>query len=96
MRTSFGYSLKKIAAASLLSSFIAGAIYALTGPVVADDAAVIATSVNRSNKSDRLMTVRRHEDKSSSAKAHSPPGCEPAFSPFADPGRPNLLNYCQT
>jgi len=101
MRTSFGYSFKKIAAASLLSSFIAGAICALTAPVVADDAAVIATSVNRSNKSDRLMTVQRPEDKSSSAKKaisskRSPPGCEPAFSPFANPGRLNLLNYCQT
>jgi hypothetical protein len=65
-----------------------------------DDTAVIGTSVNRSNKSDRVR-VTRPEDKSSSANKtisskRSPPGCEPAFSPFADPGRPNLLNYCQT
>ena len=91
----------KIVAASLLSSLIAGAICALTEPVVADNAAVIATSVDRSNKSDRLRIVQRPEHYSSSANKaissrHSLPGCEPAFSPFADPGLPNLLNYCQT
>jgi hypothetical protein len=101
MRTSSGYSLKKIVAASLLSSFIAGAICALTQPVVAENAAVIATSVDRSNKSDRLRVAQRPEYNSSSAhkaisSKHSPLGCEPAFSPFANPGRPNLLNYCQT
>jgi len=61
----------------------------------------IATSVDRSNKSDRLRIVQRPEHNSSSANKaissrHALPGCEPAFSPFADPGRPNLLNYCQT
>jgi hypothetical protein len=90
----------KIVAASLLSSFIAGVVCALTEPVVADNAAVIATSVDRSNKSDRLRIVQRPEHNSISAKAisskHSLPGCELAFSPFADPGRPNVLNYCQT
>ena len=61
----------------------------------------IATSVDRSNKSDRLRIVQRPEHKSgSSDKAifskHTPPGCEQAFSPYVDPGRPNLINYCQT
>jgi hypothetical protein len=101
IRSASGYSLKKIVAASLLSSFIAGTICALTGPVIADNAAVIATSVNRSNKTDRLRIIQRAEHNSSSANKaisskHAPPGCERAFSPFADPGRPNLLNYCVT
>jgi hypothetical protein len=96
-----GYSLNKIVAAGLLSSFIAGTICALTGPVTANNAAVAATSVNRSNKTDRLRIIQRAEHNSSSAKTaisskHTPPGCERAFSPFADPGRPNLLNYCVT
>jgi hypothetical protein len=64
----------------------------------------IATSVDRSNKSDRLRRLRivqRPEHKSgSSDKAifskHTPPGCEQAFSPYVDPGRPNLLTHCQT
>ena len=91
----------KFLAASLLSFFIAGAVCAVTEPVVAHNAAVIATSVDRSNKSDRLRMVQRSGQNSSSAdkaisSKHSLPGCEPAFSPFADPGRPNLLTYCQT
>ena len=100
LRRASGYSLNKIVAAGLLSSFIAGTICALTGPVTADNAAVAATSVNRSNKTDRLRIIQRAEHNPSSATAvsskHTPPGCERAFSPFAEPGRPNLLNYCVT
>jgi hypothetical protein len=60
-----------------------------------------ATSVDRSNKSDRLRIVQRPEHKSGSANkaifsTHTPLGCERAFSPVADPGRPNLLTHCQT
>jgi hypothetical protein len=98
MRGSSGCSLNKIVTAALLSSFIAGTICA---PVTADNAAVIAASVDRSNKTDRLRIIQRAEHNSSSANktvshTHTPPGCERAFSPFADPGRPNLLNYCVT
>ena len=61
----------------------------------------IATSVDRSNKSDRLRIVQRPEHNSGPANKgifsqHTPLGCERAFSPVADPGRPNILNYCQT
>jgi hypothetical protein len=101
VRSTSGYSLNKIVAAALLSSFIAGAICAVTGPVIADNATVVAVSVDRSSKTDRLRVVQRAEHNSSSANEgpspkHTPPGCERAFSPYADPGRPNLLNYCVT
>ena len=61
----------------------------------------IATSVDRSNKGDRLRIVQRPEHNSGPANKgifsqHTPLGCERAFSPVADPGRPNILNYCQT
>jgi hypothetical protein len=61
----------------------------------------VATSVDRSNKSDRLRIVQRPEHNSGPANKaifskHTPLGCERAFSPVADPGRPNILNYCQT
>ena len=61
----------------------------------------IATSVDRSNKSDRLRIVQRPEHNTGSPNKaifsqHTPLGCERAFSPVADPGRPNILNYCQT
>ena len=63
--------------------------------------AEIAASVDRSNKSDRLRIVQRPEHNSGSANKaifskRSPLGCEQAFSPYADPGRPNLLTHCQT
>jgi|SRR5215469_6275787 len=101
MRGASDYSLNKIVTAALLSSFIAGTICALTGPVTADNAVVIAASVDRSNKTDRLRIIQHAEHNSSSANKgvssnHTPPGCERAFSPYADPGRPNLLNYCVT
>ena len=61
----------------------------------------IATSVDRSNKSDRLRIVQRPEHNSGSANKaisskHPLLGCEQAFSPYVDPGRPNLLTHCQT
>ena len=54
----------------------------------------IATSVDQSNKSDRLRIVQRPEHNSGSANKaifsnHTPLGCERTFSPVADPGRPN-------
>ena len=60
----------------------------------------IAT-VDRSNKSDRLRIVQRAEHNSGSANKaifskHAPLGCEQAFSPYVDPGRPDLLTHCQT
>jgi hypothetical protein len=101
VRSASGYSLNKIVAAALLSSFIAGTLCALTGPVTADNASIIAASVERSNKTDRLRIMQRAEHNSSSSNkavsyTHTPPGCERAFSPYADPGRPNVLNYCVT
>ena len=61
----------------------------------------IATSVDRSNKSDRLRIVQRPDHNSGSANKaifskRTPLGCEQAFSPYADPGRPDLLTHCQT
>jgi hypothetical protein len=61
----------------------------------------IVISVDRSNKSDRLRIVQRPEHNSGSANKaisskHPPLGCEQAFSPYVDPGRPNLLTHCQT
>lgn len=95
------YNIKTMVLASLLSSMLAGAICVLTSPITAESAAVIASSVDRTAKSDRLDIARRvRRDLSSTKKpASSKPtlvGCESAFSPFADPGRPNILNHCVT
>ena len=95
MRCTFG----GIAAASLLSCLIAGAITALTSPVSADNAAGITISVNRTSKGNRLPIApidqpTRHDSNEKPTSNHIPLGCEPAFSPFADPTRAHLLTHC--
>ena len=54
MRCTFDNRLKHIAAASLFSCFIAGAITGLTSPVSADNTASVTISVNRTFKANRL------------------------------------------
>jgi hypothetical protein len=96
------FRLKDIAAASFLSCFIAGAFCAVTSPVTADNAAVVTISVNRITKGDRLplpliaQPTAQHNSISIERPipAHTPLGCEPAFSPFADPARAHILTYC--
>jgi hypothetical protein len=34
--------------------------------------------------------------KNTTSSKRTPVGCEAAFSPFANPGRPDVLNYCVT
>jgi hypothetical protein len=94
-------SLKSVVGACLLSSVVAGAICALTDRVVASNASGIVATVDRTNKGDRLGIAQRNEYMSPPAKKvvlpNKPPiGCEAAFSPFADPGRPDVINYCLT
>ncbi|HET9716369.1 MAG TPA: hypothetical protein VFP60_09320 [Pseudolabrys sp.] len=93
---------KKIATAFLLSAFIAGAISMPVNPVAANKAAVIADTVDRTNKADRLSrpAIAEHrQPKSVSAKPipmQTLAGCEPAFSPLADPTRGRLLAHCMS
>lgn len=95
------FRLKDIAAASLLSCFIAGAFTALTNPVTADNA-VVTISVNRTTKGDRLplpptaqpTTQRNSISIERPIPARAPLGCEPAFSPSADPAASTYTRYC--
>ena len=101
MFTTFECSLKNVIGACLLSAIVAGTICALTDRVVASNAATIAASVDRTAKGDRLTITQRDERNSTTTKKavlqkKIPTGCEASFSPFADPGRPDLLNYCLT
>ena len=88
-------------AACLVSWLIASVICASANPAISDSARVMANSVNRSGKTDRLATTQRAAHDSVPAKntissKRTPVGCEAAFSPFANPGRPDVLNYCVT
>ena len=101
MCSSFNDRLKKITTACVVSVFTAGVISTLVSPSTADKAAVIAISVNRTTKGDRLSLPSIAQSaqpdvistKSPIAK-RALPGCESAFSPFADPTRGRLLRHC--
>jgi hypothetical protein len=98
MRCIFRNRLKNMAAASLLSCFIAGAITALTSSVSADNAAGVTISVNLTSKGDRLpiVPIDQPTQQNSTEKPtseHTLLGCEPAFSPFVDPTRA-LFTHC--
>ena len=90
MRRTVRNRLKNIAAASLLSCFIAGAITAFTSSVSANNAAGVSISVNRTSKDQPVQ----HNSTEKPTSEHTLLGCEPAFSPVADPTRAYILTHC--
>jgi hypothetical protein len=60
----------------------------------------LETSVNRTNKGDRLESVVAKStpttapQHSSMSVGRRPIGCEPAFSPLAEPGRKQFFGRC--
>jgi hypothetical protein len=86
----------------LLSAVFAGvASIATTG--FADGASFSVMSVNRTHKGDRLpqaSNLQRPEINSNSMRfapsINVPPGCDPAFSPVADPERGRIFGRCVT
>ncbi len=98
----YGVRFKNVAAALLLSCFIAGVITALTSPVTASNAAP-TVSVNRIIKGDRLPVApaikpKQHNSTPTEKPVRKPAmlGCEPAFSPFAEPTRAHIISHCLT
>jgi len=96
MRCTFDDRLKDIAAASLLSCFIAGAITGLTSSSSADNAAGVTISVNRTSKGNQLPIDQpiQHNSTEEPTSMHTLLGCEPAFSPVTDPTRAHILAHC--
>jgi hypothetical protein len=98
----FGNGSNQIAGAVLLSAVFAGvASIATTG--LADGASFSVISVNRTHKGDRLpqaSNLPRLEINSNSMKVipstNVPSGCDPAFSPVADPERGRIFGRCVT
>jgi hypothetical protein len=93
--------VKEIIAACLLSSLVAGTAVAITAPSAANGAG--AVTVERSSKSDRLpqAPVVQPTDKNSDTatktetpRKATPFGCDPAFSPVAEPSRAYYYNRC--
>ena len=104
MRGSFTYGLKELAAAIVLSSFIAGGVGAMTGPASPASHKSVGTSVNRTLKGDRLPSTpiaKRSPHNSTSTEStpsprRAPLGCDPAFSPVADPARGHIFKRCMS
>ncbi len=91
-------SLKQIAGAVMLAGGLAGmACFATSGFAGSNKFSTI--SVDRTHKGDRLSPESswlRQEHKSTTMKLPSvvPSGCDPAFSPVADPQRSRIFGRC--
>jgi hypothetical protein len=94
----FPYTLKQTSIVALLGCLIIGGVAAIDSPR-ADNNQSVLISVNRTNKGDRLRSAAgpiRHPESSSAATKlsvppHGPPlGCDPLFSPIADPAKARL------
>jgi hypothetical protein len=106
MRWTFVFGLKEVLGAVVLSCFIAGGVGAVTNPATTRRDAPSLVSVNRIHKQDRLppaaaLTYQQPNaalsTRISSASPKRPPvGCDPAFSPVAEPARANIFRRCLT
>jgi hypothetical protein len=104
MRNPFCFSCKEAGAVMLLSFAVAGAVVAFTDRSAAlSPAAERTVTVNRTNQGDRLPLAVPPPPRQSSigvapiranASKHIPLGCEPAFSPYADPAGAHVFLRC--
>jgi hypothetical protein len=89
----FGHGSKGIAGALLLSALFAGATCLATDGI-ANGTKFPTISVDRMHKADRLPQASKPTKVSPSANV--PSGCDPAFSPVADPSRARIFARCIT
>jgi hypothetical protein len=104
MRGLFGQKFALAAGSLFFCSIVAGLVGATNAPGAvpgADTETVV--SVNRAVKGDRLpttLTQLAHPKLSPTTEASKPVlkrpplGCDPAFSPVADPARGGIYNRC--
>lgn len=98
----FGCSLKRFAAVVFLSSTVASVVCAATAPNAAGSATSV--NVNRVDKSDRLpltpaipvKPASTNSNRTQPLPVYVPVGCEPAFSPVAEPARARVAGRCLT
>lgn len=104
MRASFG---QKVVAASgflIFCSIGAGILSATNAPkALARSAQTKITDVNRTNKADQLTVAPARQaqqrlspaaDGMKTSLQRPPLGCDPAFSPVADPARAGIYKRC--
>ena len=98
----FDCSLKHFVAAVFLSCTVASVVCAATAPNAAGSGPSI--NVNRAGKGDRLpvnptLPVKPagiNSNETLPSPAYVPPGCEPMFSPVAEPVRARVAGRCLT
>jgi hypothetical protein len=92
-------ALKLSIAAVVLGSFAAATLGAMSAPRAANGS-TFEVSVNRTNKGDRLESVVAKASQvttprqSTMSTGRRPVGCEPAFSPLAEPARKQFFGRC--
>ena len=99
----FGCNLKQIIAAVVISCTVASVLCAAMAANAAGSGP--GTSVNRASKADRLSSnpplpvtnrAKTNSSESSPLPAKIPVGCEPTFSPVADPEMQRAAGRCLT
>jgi len=90
-----------VGTAVVLSFAVTCAAFALTDRSAANGGNATAVTVNRTNKGDRLpLASRRSQHSTGLSPARLDPtkrvpvGCEPAFSPVAEPAAANIILRC--
>jgi len=92
-------ALKITIAAVVVGSFAAATVGAMSAPRAASGTS-FEVSVNRTNKADRLESLLAKATPASAPRQSNmsvgrrPVGCEPAFSPLAEPGRKQFFGRC--
>ena len=91
-------ALKLTIATAVLGSFAVATFCSASTPHAASSGS-LEISVNRTNKADRLESVVAKSSlstvrQSSMSVGRRPIGCEPAFSPLAEPGRKQFFGRC--
>ncbi len=102
MRRVFPYGFKQAGAVLALGCIVAASFAAIDAPSASDVRADLV-SVNRANKGDRWMSVApptAQLNVSASPEtlltSHKRPpfGCDPLFSPIAEPARAHIYHRC--
>jgi hypothetical protein len=93
----YSISFNQIVTAVMTSGLIAGlltAMPAMPAPLVQNESSV---SVNRGAKGDQLpqmVTKRQSQIETVTPSRRIPIGCDPAFSPIADPAHAHIYKRC--
>jgi hypothetical protein len=102
MKSTFADDLKQSVTVVVLGCFIVGGLGTVKAPSAAGRDRTATVSVNRTNKGDRLpsasapvySTISLSNEKSPVPPKRPPLGCDPVFSPIANPAQAHIYRHC--